>query len=212
MGVRWGVWAEKWLQQRVIRARFARSCSDLTAIQLPAQHHPLDSTTSAGIRQEARRRVVSEHGTSREIAKKAVLVLDRGPVKYPSMPNQPPPIPTAGGGPEDQRMPCFGSREKAFGNLRSQELEGYPSTFFFRCFGRQTPDALAKFRPGYPPASWGHFCTPPCRGAGNVRAGTEPGARFGRADSPGAPTGWAILPDPQQPRGGETRSREAPGS
>ena len=50
----------------------------------------------------------------------------------------------------------------------------------------------------------GHFCTPPCRGAGNVRAGTEPGARFGRADSPGAPTGWAIPPDPQQARGGKT--------
>ena len=49
----------------------------------------------------------------------------------------------------------------------------------------------------------GRFCTPPCGGAGNVRAGTEPGARFGRADSPGAPTGWAIPPDPQQPRGGE---------
>ena len=49
----------------------------------------------------------------------------------------------------------------------------------------------------------GHFCSPPCRGAGNVRAGTEPGARFGRADSAGAPTGWAIPPDPQQARGGK---------
>ena len=128
-------------------------------------------------RQEARRRVVSEHGTSREIAKKAVLVLDRGPVKYPSMPNQPPPIPTAGGGPEDQRMPCFGSREKAFGNLRSQELEGYPSTFFFRCFGRQTPDALAKFRPGYPPASWGPLlATPLQRGRKRTRGDGTRGA------------------------------------
>ena len=80
-------------------------------------------------------------------------MLDRGPVKYPSMPNQLPPIPTAGGGPEDQRMPCFGSRDKASGDLRSQELEGYPSIFFLRCFGPTGPDALAKFRPSYPPAS-----------------------------------------------------------
>jgi hypothetical protein len=31
----------------------------------------------------------------------------------------------------------------------------------------------------------GHFCTPPCRGAGNARAGTEPGARFGRGGGGG---------------------------
>ena len=35
-------------RQRVVRAHFARCCSDLSAIQLPAQRHPLRSTTSAG--------------------------------------------------------------------------------------------------------------------------------------------------------------------
>ena len=42
------------------------------------------------------------------------------------------------------------------------------------------------------------------RGRKRQRAGRSAAQpRFGRADSPGAPTGWAIPPDPQQPRGGE---------
>ena len=49
----------------------------------------------------------------------------------------------------------------------------------------------------------GHFCIPPCRGAGNVRAGTGPGPRFGHRVPKSGPTGWAIPPDPQQPRGGQ---------
>ena len=49
----------------------------------------------------------------------------------------------------------------------------------------------------------GHFCTPPCRRAGNVRAGTGPGPRFGHRAPKSGPTGWAIPPDPQQARGGE---------
>ena len=53
------------------------------------------------------------------------------------------------------------------------------------------------------PSRWGHFWPPPCRGAGNVRAGTGPGPRFGDRVPKSAPTGWAIPPDPQQPRGGE---------
>ena len=69
--------------------------------------------------------------------------------------------------------------------------------------GARRPNPWRSFVLGTPLHHGGHFCTPPCRGAGNVRAGTEPGARFGRADSPGAPTGWAIPPDPQQARGGE---------
>ena len=111
-------------------------------------------------RQEARRRVVSEHGTSREIAKKAVLVLDRGPVKYPSMPNQLPPIPTAGGGLEDQQMPCFGSREELGGPLRSQLPGRCPRRFFFRRAGRSTPRPLAEYGTGHRPASWGPLLQP----------------------------------------------------
>ena len=49
----------------------------------------------------------------------------------------------------------------------------------------------------------GHFWPPPCRGAGNVRAGTGPGPRFGHRVPKSGPTGWAIPPDPQQARGGE---------
>ena len=115
-------------------------------------------------------------------------MLDRGPVKYPSMPNQLPPIPTAGGGPEDQQMPCFGSREELGEPLKSQELEGH----FLPCpsavSGRPGPIPWRSFVRSTPLHHGARFCTPPCGGAGNVRAGTEPGARFGRADSPGAPT------------------------
>ena len=56
----------------------------------------------------------------------------------------------------------------------------------------------------------GHFWPPPCRGAGNVRAGTGPGPRFGHRVPKSGPTGWAIPPDPQKARGGETPVQGGP--
>ena len=56
----------------------------------------------------------------------------------------------------------------------------------------------------------GHLWPPPCRGAGNVRAGTGPGPRFGHRVPKSGPTGWAIPPDPQQARGGEIPVQRGP--
>ena len=95
------------------------------------------------------------------------------------------------------------AEEPIFLNYRSV-TRGVPFHFFLPSFRAYPARSIAvRTIPGTHLGHEGHFWPPPCRGAGNVRAGTEPGARFGRADSPGAPTGWAIPPDPQQPRGGE---------
>ena len=53
----------------------------------------------------------------------------------------------------DQEMAHLVLAEEPSWVIRSLHVEGYPSIFFFRYFGRQAPDALAKFRPGYPPGS-----------------------------------------------------------
>jgi len=93
----------------------------------------LDITTPAARRQQARRRVVSKHGISREIAKKVVLVLSRGPVKCPSTPNQPAPMTTAGGGAEDQRIAGFRLGEEADQPLRSRLLAGFSLFLLCHC-------------------------------------------------------------------------------
>ena len=78
------------------------------------------------------------------------------------------------------------------------------SRFFlplFRANGARFPGEVSYFIPAcVMRATFGH---PPCRGAGNVRAGTGPGPRFGHRVPKSVPTGWAIPPDPQQPRGGQ---------
>ena len=57
-------------------------------------------------------------------------MLNRGPVKYPSTPNQPAPMTTAGGGAEDQRIAGFRLGEEADQPLRSRPSRKVPSEFF----------------------------------------------------------------------------------
>ena len=77
---------------------------------------------------------------------------------------------------------------------------GYPRRFFFRWFGRGAPELLA-YEPSWV-LTW-NFLAPSRASAGNARAGTEPGPRFGHRVPKSGPTGWAIPPDPQQARGGQ---------
>ena len=84
--------------------------------------------------------------------------------------------------------------------LVNRELTPLPSCFFFHEAGPP------------PPRTWVYetlrqrtwkILAPRHPGAGNVSGRAVRQPPFGRADSPGAPTGWAIPPDPQQARGGE---------
>ena len=79
-----------------------------------------------------------------------------------------------------------------------------PFHFFLPSGGANgAPSIAVRISEGTPLGHEGHFWPPPCRGAGNVRAGTGPGPRFGHRVPKSVPTGWAIPPDPQQARGGE---------
>ena len=92
-------------------------------------------------------------------------MLDSGPVKWPSTPNQPPPIPTAGGGSPDLRIAVFHLGEKASDDLRSQLPRPFPRRFFFRCFGPTRPDRLPY--EALRERTWvmgGTFAPPPSRG------------------------------------------------
>ena len=81
---------------------------------------------------------------------------------------------------------------------------GVPFHFFLPSNRADPARSIAvRISEGTPLGHEGHFWPPPCRGAANVRAGTGPGPRFGHRVPKSVPTGWAIPPDPQQPRGGE---------
>ena len=69
-----------------------------------------------------------------------------------------------------------------------------------RRFGPRRPELLA-YEP-YWVRTW-NFLAPSRASAGNVRAGTGTGPRFGHRVPKSGPTGWAIPPDPQQARGGQ---------
>ena len=79
-------------------------------------------------------------------------------------------------------------------------LSPCPSTFSFRWAGPTRPRTMVL------KASWvrtWNFLAPSRASAGNVRAGTGTGPRFGHRVPKSGPTGWAIPPDPQQARGGQ---------
>ena len=79
-------------------------------------------------------------------------------------------------------------------------LSPCPSTFSFRWAGPRRPRRMAP----KPARARTWKILPPSRvRAGNVRAGTGTGLRFGHRVFKSAATGWAIPPDPQQARGGQ---------
>ena len=88
--------------------------------------------------------------------------------------------------------------------LVNRELTPFPSCFFFHQTGRTAPDT--QVYEALRERAW-KILAPRHPGAGNVSGRAVRQPRFGRADSPGAPTGWAILPDPQQPKTGESPVR-----
>ena len=67
--------------------------------------------------------------------------------------------PAAGGGPEDQRMAVLHLTEKPILLNYRSVTRGVTFDFFLPLF-RAPGDALAKFRPSYPPASWGPLLHP----------------------------------------------------
>ena len=79
-------------------------------------------------------------------------------------------------------------------------LTPYLRRFFFRFAGRATPGRMV-LKPSWV-RTW-NFLAPSRASAGNVRAGTGTGPRFGHRVPKSGPTGWAIPPDPQQARGGQ---------
>ena len=105
----------------------------------------------------------------------------------------------------------FSSAEQPiFLNYRSV-TRWVPFHFFLPLGGASAAPSMAvRIIPGTPLHHEGHFWPPPCRGAGNVRAGTGPGPRFGHRVPKSGPTGWAIPPDPQQARGGEIPAQGGP--
>ena len=84
--------------------------------------------------------------------------------------------------------------------LVNRELTPYPFCFFSHRTGRTAPGTWVYETPWV--RTW-KILAPRHPGAGNVSGRAVRQPPFGRADSPGAPTGWAIPPDPQQARGGE---------
>ena len=79
-------------------------------------------------------------------------------------------------------------------------LKGSPCRFFVRWAGPTGPRTMV-LKPSWGP-TW-NFLAPSRASAGNVRAGTGTGPRFGHRVPKSGPTGWAIPPDPQQARGGQ---------
>ena len=81
-------------------------------------------------------------------------------------------------------------------------LSPCPRRFFFRWAGRAAPRTMV-LKPARA-RTW--KILPPSRAsAGNVRAGTGTGLRFGHRTSSKVllpPAGWVIPPDPQQPKTG----------
>ena len=82
-------------------------------------------------------------------------------------------------------------------------VEGFLCRFWACCFGPTRPDTHTKFRRRNPPGTFGPPGTQQGEGGGNVRGAAVGRPPTGRPASPGAATGWAIPPDPQQARGGE---------
>ena len=119
--------------------------------------------------------------------------------------------PGAGGGLPRQRRSRPGPGNGPFGSRGGAKAGGQISTrrsvashFFLPSGGADpAPSIAVRTILATHLGHGGHFRPPPCRGAGNVRAGTGPGPRFGHRVPKSGPTGWAIPPDPQQARGGE---------
>ena len=97
-------------------------------------------------------------------------------------------------------MACLVLREEASWVMRTTVLNPFPRRFFARFFGRTPPDRMVLKPPRE--RTW-NFLAPSRASAGNVRAGTGTGPRFGHRVPKSGPTGWAIPPDPQQARGGQ---------
>ena len=140
-------------------------------------------------------------------------MLSRGPVKCPSTPNQPPPIPAAGGGSPDLRIAVFHLGETASGDLRSREQEGSPSIFFFRRFGPTPPDRSPYGSYRGPTCIMGATFAPlPAEGPETYARERNPGrGSAGRTPQVAPPAGPSHL-TPSSPGEAKSRSREAPGA
>ena len=101
-------------------------------------------------------------------------------------------VATAGGeAATDQEMAHLLLAEEGLEPLKSQPSGRSPRRFFFRWAGPPAPRTMA-LKP-YRAPTW-NFLAPSRASAGNVRAGTEPGPRFGHRVPKSGPTGWAIPP------------------
>ena len=99
---------------------------------------------------------------------------------------------------------CFAAIRRRVARSQRNISPQARSRFFLPPFrARRARSIAGRIIPGTHLDHEGHFWPPPCRGAGNVRAGTGPRPRFGHRVPKSGPAGWAIPPDPQQPRGGE---------
>ena len=99
-------------------------------------------------------------------------------------------------------MACLVLRQEASWVMRTTVLNPFPRRFFFRWAGRTPPRTMAPKPARARTWTW-NFWPPRHPAGGNVRGAAVGRPPTGRPASPGAATGWAIPPDPQQARGGE---------